>query len=1428
MLVSPGSSALSATRRSTLLSTFQATLPNLISLDAVHLHLVAATSSEASVALAKDDTPQRKILESLLSYGDDDRLSTTSSWISSGMPSPDKTTLVLYVLPRAGTISPWSSKATDIAKLCRLADYVSRIERGTLYIFTSSAPIILPNLSPLLHLIHDRMTQLVHTSLPPSDVIFPPTPPRPNALVTVPIIGAEDPIALLGEANARLGLALSDAEIPYLVESFTTAGRNPTDAELFMFAQVNSEHCRHKIFNAKWTVDGKEQDHSLFGMIRNTEKIISSLGTLSAYEDNAAVMQGYKAPRFAVENEGLYGKNEEDMPILIKVETHNHPTAVSPFPGAATGSGGEIRDEGATGRGSKPKAGLSGYTTSDLLIPGFTQPWESDIGKPSHIASALDIMLEAPLGAAAFNNEFGRPALGGYFRTFLMSTPTANGAEWRGYHKPIMIAGGLGNVRPSFARKDKITAGAKVIVLGGPGMLIGLGGGAASSMASGASSADLDFASVQRDNPEMQRRCQQVIDACVNRGDVVGNPIQSIHDVGAGGLSNALPELVHDSGLGAVFEIRDVLVDDPGMSPMEIWCNESQERYVLAVSPENLSIFEEIAKRERCPYSVVGTATAEDRLVVTDRFLGENPIDIPMSVLFGKPPRMHRHAITSTPPREPFDPSLFTYLPTYKGAPTTSLLAETINRVLRLPSVGSKSFLITIGDRSITGLVARDQMVGPWQVPVADVAVTRASYGFDVIVGEAMAMGERTPLALINAGASARMAIGEALTNLAAASIESISKVKLSANWMSAASHEGEGAKLYEAVHAVGMELCPALGVGVPVGKDSMSMSMRWTEREKQKEVIAPLSLIVTAFAPSDNVDKTWTPQLRTDVGPTVLVFVDLARGKQRLGGSALAQVFKQLGSESPDVEMASDLKAFFTTCRILKESNTILAYHDRSDGGLLTTLVEMSFAGRAGLEISLDAIASGGQGDPIASLFNEELGAVFQVRTSELSLVTDSFIKSSFPTQHIHVIAKVLPKEDQSLTFIHRSEAIYTSTRGELQSLWAETSYKLQSIRDDPICAKEEYDSILNDEDPGITYRIPFDFLPSPFIKSDMKLSIPPKVAILREQGVNGHVEMAYAFHAAGFDSIDVHMSDILSGRLSLDAFSGLAACGGFSYGDVLGAGNGWAKSVLLNERARGEFSRYFKNEKTFALGVCNGCQFFSQIKEIIPGAEDWPEFKKNKSERFEARVTLVGISEPSSSAGNTSSTDPSPPTTSTSPSPTATSAIIDTEPIKSNVKTGSKPKSVFFKQMNNSLLPVAVAHGEGRASFVRTGSLQGLERDHLIVARYMTSNGEITEKYPANPNGSPGGIAGVINKDGRVLAIMPHPERVVMLGSNSWYPENLYGPQTTVGENEGSYGSKANVGKVESGEERRERRGPWFRMFQNAYDFVRGEGEE
>ena len=1345
MLVLPGLSYLTIAKRDQLLQQVQKANPRIRSVDAVHLHLVNCTSPEAEAELKPGSTP-RKVIERLFHYGDDFILPGTLDAIESQRN-------VAYVLPRPGLVSPWSSKATDIAFLCNLRRHIERLERGAAFVFSleDGSTLTETDLTTLGRFIHDRMTQSVQLQLPSPDLLFQHN--APSQLRTVPLSTVTDAKATLSGANKELGLALANDEIEYLVEAFVTGAnpmkRDPTDAELFMFAQVNSEHCRHKIFNASWTINGAEKDTSLFQMIRNTERL-NSAGTISAYSDNAAVFEGTVAPRFAPSLASpsslslSYDFTQEEMPILIKVETHNHPTAVSPYPGAATGSGGEIRDEGAVGRGSKPKAGLAGFTVSNLLIPDYIQPWETDFGRPGHISSAFDIMIDGPLGASAFNIEFGRPALTGYFRTFSETIPLPDGgSEVRGYHKPIMLAGGLGNVRPQFAKKVGIQLGAKIVVLGGPGMLIGLGGGAASSQVSGASSAELDFASVQRDNAEMQRRCQQVIDACVSLGD--RNPIQSIHDVGAGGLSNALPELVHDSGLGANFEIRDVLVADSSMSPMEIWCNESQERYVLAISPSQEEEFRAIATRERCPFSIVGVATAKEELIVTDRLLKKDVIRLKMATLFGKPPRMHRTDFSRVIAGSPFDTSLAKYLP---SVPSSDRLSTAVDLVLRLPSVASKSFLITIGDRTITGLVARDQMVGPWQVPVSDVAVTRASYGFDIVRGEAMAIGERTPVAVLNAPASARMAVVEAITNITASSIDSLSKLKLSANWMCAASKPGEGAGLYEAVKTVGLDLCPALGVGIPVGKDSMSMSMRWSDQEGRKnEISSPLSLIVTAFAPVEDITQTWTPMLQRSVGdPTILIFIDLANGKERLGGSAVAQVFKQIGSETPDVEDPALIVSFFAACQGVrrKHPNLVLAYHDRSDGGLFTTIAEMAFAGRVGVEINLDVLES--SHDPISALCNEELGAVVQIRALDFDAFAGVFEEAGFPRRNLRVIADVdETSPNQQFAVKSGPSTVFSSTRAELQTVWAETSYKMQSLRDDPVSAQQEFSLIKDGSHNGLFYNLTFR------PELSQPVTVRPKVAILREQGVNGHVEMAWSFTRAGFLAVDVHMTDILSGRVSLADFKGLAACGGFSYGDVLGAGNGWASTVVLNDTARGEFSRFFARGDSFTLGVCNGCQFLSHLKEIIPGAENWPEFKLNKSGRFEGRVSMVEV---------------------------VASEVTET--------------SVFFKEMAGSKLPIAIAHGEGRAVFENDKTREKALASGLIPMRYVDSRGVPTETYPLNPNGSLSGVAGVQTADGRVVAIMPHPERVTMLEANSWYPREL----------------RDELGAV----------GPWFQMFQSA----------
>ncbi len=1273
MLTLRGAPALSEFRLNKLRARLAAALDEPVVVSAEFMHFV-----ETEAVL--DDT-QLRVLRHLLDYGP-----------AHGETPQDGQSFL--VVPRPGTISPWSSKATDIAHNCGLSG-VSRIERGIAY-WVDCARRDAGAHEVVGAALHDRMTQIVLADLAAAEILFRHAQPRPFSSVDVLSGGRE---ALLA-ANRDLGLALSDDEIDYLVDSFQSLGRNPSDVELMMFAQANSEHCRHKIFNADWTIDGADRPHSLFAMIRNTTEQAPG-DVLSAYKDNAAVIRGCEGYRFYPDpRTGVYGRHDEDIHILMKVETHNHPTAISPDPGAATGVGGEIRDEGATGVGAKPKAGLCGFSVSNLRIPGAEQPWESDFGKPDRIVSALDIMLEGPIGGAAFNNEFGRPNLLGYFRTFEQLVPAASGEELRGYHKPIMLAGGLGNIRAAHVDKQAFPAGTPLIVLGGPAMLIGLGGGAASSMASGTSAEDLDFASVQRANPEMERRCQEVIDRCWQRGD--DNPVLFIHDVGAGGLSNALPELVHDADRGGRFELREIPNDDLGMSPMEIWCNESQERYVLAVARDKLAGFEAICARERCPYAVVGEATADGRLLLGDRHFNAEPIDMPMSLLFGKPPRMHRDVAS------------------VRGAPRPLELdgigvEQAAGRILRLPTVGNKTFLVTIGDRSITGMVARDQMVGPWQVPVADVAVTVADY--DGYAGEAMAIGERTPLALLDAAASGRMAIAEALTNLASASVERIADVKLSANWMAAAGHPGEDARLYETVQAVGMELCPALGMAIPVGKDSMSMKTVWRQDGAQREMTAPLSLIVSAFAPVSDVRRTLTPQLRTEFGDTDLVLIDLGRGSNRLGGSALAQVYRQTGDLAPDVDDAGLLKSMFDTVQQLNRDGLILAYHDRSDGGLFVTLCEMAFAGRCGLEVDLAGLAR----DDLAVLFNEELGAVLQVRHSDSDDVLNVLERAGLG-DCCQLIGTV--SDNDLIRLRHADRVIYDDRRAVLQRAWSETTVQMQALRDDPQCAQEEAARIA-DADPGLSVHLSFDHnedVAAPFLESRR-----PRVAILREQGVNGQVEMAAAFNKAGFDCIDVHMSDILTGRLTLDGFHGLAACGGFSYGDVLGAGEGWAKSVLFNDRARDQFSAFFERDDTFSLGVCNGCQMLSNLKSLIPGTQHWPHFVRNRSEQFEARFVMVEI---------------------------------------------ARTPSVLLDGMAGSRLPIAVAHGEGRAEFADAAQLAAARTQ--VALRYVENSGEPATRYPANPNGSPEGITGLTSVDGRVTIMMPHPERVVRAVQNSWHPDD------------------------------------------------------
>ncbi|GAA0367398.1 phosphoribosylformylglycinamidine synthase [Bowmanella denitrificans] len=1274
MLILRGAPALSDFRIQKLLTQLAEQQLDVTDLHAEYVHFAQVTQALTS--------EEAEVLNSLLVYGP-----KVAEHAADGE--------LVLVVPRPGTISPWSSKATDIAHNCGL-NKVKRLERGIAYYVKGVATGKLADVAAMLH---DRMTESTFADLQQAQQLF--IEQQPAAMTSVDILGHGR--GALETANVEMGLALAEDEIDYLVSSFERLGRNPNDVELYMFAQANSEHCRHKIFNADWTIDGAAQPKSLFKMIKNTFEHCPDY-VHSAYKDNAAVMEGSIAGRFFPDPaSGQYQYHQESIDILMKVETHNHPTAISPFPGAATGSGGEIRDEGATGRGAKPKAGLVGFSVSNLRLPGNEQPWEQDFGKPGHIASALDIMIEGPLGGAAFNNEFGRPNILGYFRTYEQQVNSFNGEEIRGYHKPIMLAGGLGNIRAQHTQKAEIPVGAKLIVLGGPAMNIGLGGGAASSMAAGQSNQDLDFASVQRDNPEIERRCQEVIDRCWQLGE--DNPIQFIHDVGAGGISNAFPELVNDGGRGGRFELRNVPNDEPGMSPLQVWCNESQERYVLAVAPHNLARFEAICERERAPFAVVGEATAEPHLTLTDSHFDNKPVDLPLDVLLGKPPKMHRDVQSSKAAGTEFDTA-------------TIKLDEAAERLLQLPTIAEKTFLITIGDRSVTGLVNRDQMVGPWQIPVADVAVTAA--GYDTYHGEAMAMGERTPVALLSHGASARMAVAEAITNIAAADIGELKRIKLSANWMAAAGHPGEDAGLYEAVKAVGEELCPALDLTIPVGKDSMSMKMRWQDNGQDKAVTAPLSLVISAFARVEDVRRTLTPQLLLDKGASQLILIDLGGGKNRLGASCLAQVYGQLGNSAPDLDNPELLRGFFNAVQSLNRQGLIWAYHDRSDGGLFTTLAEMAFAGHCGVDVKLD-----GLGDALSALYNEELGAVLQVPADKLDAVMQVFAANGL-TELVHNIGQAI--DGDKLQFSLAGEIVLSNSRSHYRRLWAQTTHQMQSMRDNPDCAAQELAIKTDNADPGLHASLSFDLnedVAAPYIAK----GIQPKVAILREQGVNSHVEMAAAFSRAGFNAIDVHMSDILAGRITLEQFQGLVACGGFSYGDVLGAGEGWAKSILFNDMAREQFQRFFHRNETFSLGVCNGCQMMSNLKSLIPGADLWPHFVTNRSERFEARFSMVEV---------------------------------------------MQSESVLLQGMAGSRMPVAVSHGEGRAEFANQTGLQSVVDNHTAVLRYVDNYGKVTEQYPANPNGSPQGITGLTSKDGRATIMMPHPERVFRTVANSWHPDD------------------------------------------------------
>jgi phosphoribosylformylglycinamidine synthase len=1268
MLQLPGAPALSAFRIAKLLARLATLEPAVKSLDTRFIHFVDTARPLESA--------ERQILQRLLTYGP-----------RVGGAASDSAGDTLLVVPREGTISPWSSKATDIAHVCGLTA-IRRIERGIEYRLLDTRPLGPERLAALAPVLFDRMTEMVLFNPEHAQRLFGHTAPKP--LVRIPRDQLES-------ANRELGLALSRDEISYLVDSFQRLGREPTDVELMMFAQANSEHCRHKIFNADWIIDGRKRDESLFAMIRYTHAR-NPKGVLSAYRDNAAVIEGSRGTRyFPNPRTGIYGGVDEPIDILMKVETHNHPTAISPFPGASTGSGGEIRDEGATGRGAKPKAGLSGFSVSHLRIPGYERPWELEFGKPERLASALDIMIEGPIGAASFNNEFGRPAISGYFRTFEQRAHGDDPGRVRGYHKPIMIAGGLGNIRRADVEKGEVPVGAKLIVLGGPAMLIGLGGGAASSVGSGASSADLDFASVQRGNAEIQRRAQEVIDSCWALGE--DNPIVLIHDVGAGGLSNAVPEAVAHSNRGARVDLRAIPSAEPGMSPMELWCNEAQERYVLAVSPSAVPLFTQIAARERCPFAVIGEIDGSGVLVVHDPLFHDNPVEMPIEVLFGKAPRMTRDVRSVEPPRQHFD--------------TSGLdLRDAVYRVLRLPAVADKTFLITIGDRTVGGLISRDQLVGPWQVPVSDVAVTLADhYGH---AGEAMAMGERTPVAVLNAPASGRLAVAEAITNILAADIESLSQVRLSANWMAACGEPGEDASLYETVHAVGKELCPALGIAIPVGKDSLSMKTTWGD----KSVVAPVSLIISAFAPVKDVRKTLTPALVTDGSRTSLWLVDLSGGRNRLGGSALTQVYSALGREPPDLDDPLRLVRFTAAMAELRAANLVLAYHDRSDGGLFATLVEMAFAGHCGLDVALPVE----RGPAFPQLFAEELGVVLQVLADDEPKLVEILSRHGLEKHSLYVGT---PTTDLRVR-MRVGDTLLDELWVDLRRAWSETSWRMRRMRDDPQSADEEYEAHTSPDDPGLAVALSFDpqeDIAAPFVSRGAR----PAVAILREQGVNSQVETAAVFERAGFVAHDVHMTDLLSGRRSLREFKGLVACGGFSYGDVLGAGEGWAKSILFHEAVREDFKSFFERPDSFALGICNGCQMFAALKSLIPGTQHWPRFVTNRSEQYESRFVLVEVLE----------------------SP-----------------------SVVLQGMAGSFLPIAVAHGEGHAEFPTEAAARECASSGFVGFRYVHHDRSVANSYPYNPSGSPYGIAALTNTDGRVTITMPHPERSFRYAQNSWRP--------------------------------------------------------
>jgi phosphoribosylformylglycinamidine synthase len=1282
LLILPGAPALSGFRIEKLLARIAAIEPAVTGLVSHFVHFASLTRP-----LGDDEL---RILQRLLTYGPRAEAAQRDDH--------GRAAERLLVVPRAGTVSPWSSKATDIAQVCGLGA-VERIERGIEYRIAAGQPLGPERLSRLAPALLDRMTEMALLDAAEAGRLFAHAAPRPSRRIA--LTGGR---AALEEANSAMGLALSADEIDYLLASFRQIGRDPTDAELMMFAQANSEHCRHKIFNARWVIDGRARQESLFEMIRYTHER-NPQGVLSAYRDNAAVMEGAAGWRyFADPRTGAYGANREPIDILMKVETHNHPTAISPFPGAATGSGGEIRDEGATGRGARPKAGLTGFSVSNLRIPGFERPWERPPSIPARIASALDIMLEGPIGAASFNNEFGRPAICGYFRSFEMVVADDAPGRVRGYHKPIMIAGGLGNIRRAHVDKADVPVGAKLIVLGGPAMLIGLGGGAASSVGSGASSADLDFASVQRGNAEIQRRAQETIDGCWELGDA--NPILLIHDVGAGGLSNAVPEAVAHSHRGARIDLRAIPSAEPGMSPLELWCNEAQERYVVVVSPQSLATFAAIAVRERCPYAVIGEIDGTGQLTVTDPLLGGDPVDMPLEVLLGKPPRMVRDVRTAAMQPRPLDLNRIE-------------LHEAAYRVLRLPAVADKTFLITIGDRTVGGMVSRDPLVGPWQVPVSDVAVTVADYRGHA--GEAMSLGERTPVAVLDAPASGRLAVAEAITNILAADVPSLSRIRLSANWMAACGEIGEDAALYATVQAVGKELCPALGIAIPVGKDSLSMRTSWRDGGVDRSVVAPVSLIVSAFAPVDDARLTLTPALSTRDGPTALWLIDLGAGRNRLGGSALAQVYGELGAEPPDLDDSQRLLRLAAALAELRQAALLLAYHDRSDGGLLATLLEMAFAGHCGLDIRLPDRS----GSPAAQLFAEELGVVLQIRAGDDSRVQEVLSRHGLAELTTRV---GVPLQELRVRIHVGGDRVLDESWVDLRSAWSETSWRMRRLRDDPQCADEEYAAQTEPADPGLEVALSFDpeeDIAAPYIARGAR----PKLAILREQGVNSHTETAAVFDQAGFAPYDIHMTDLVAGRHGLAEFAGMVACGGFSYGDVLGAGEGWAKSILFNAALREEFQRFFDRPETFALGICNGCQMFAALQSIIPGTAHWPRFVRNRSEQYESRFALVEV---------------------------------------------LRSPSVVLAGMEGSFLPIAVAHGEGHAEFESPAAAEECVRSGLVGFRYVNHDHSVASRYPFNPSGSPFGVAALSNLDGRVTITMPHPERSFRYIQNSWRPRD------------------------------------------------------